>query len=215
MKYIGSFGRRDDMRSLALAFGIVLLAGLALAAIPAGGSHWCDETLVTVGPSFVASGSSQKFAITLRNQGANDTQLTTVEVAFEWETAPHVLNGGPLVAGGSIAYNVTSSAVPQGFHLVTVTFNGTNAADLPGEVTSCTGTRTIATIGATQDILGGIVDLLLMVLTIVIISVVIIVSLVFLLSRKRKTPPLQQPPPTGTSEGVTQEPSVEPPPSNP
>ena len=202
------------MRALVLAFAVVLPAVLALGALPAEGRHWCDETLVTVRPSFIASGSSQTFTITLRNEGANDTQLMAVEVVFEWESTPHVLSGAPLVAGGSIDYNVTSSAVPRGFHLVTVSFNGTNAADPPTEVTSCTETRSIATIDATEDILAGILNLLLFVLTVVIISVVVIVTLVFLLSRKRKAPP-RQPPPTGTPQEAPLEPSKEPPPPNP
>ncbi len=204
------------MRPLLGVVAVALLAVLTLGSPSAEASHWCGETLVRLNPTFVPSGTSALFTITFRNQGANDTQLLAAEVQFDWEASPRILGSGALLAGGSLDYSVTSSAVPSGFHVVTIEFNGTNTGDPPLQVTTCSVTRPFATTDTTQDFLGGLLNLILMVLTVVIISVVVMVVLVYMLSRKRKAPPT--PPPTPPPEGPTQELAPEPskgPPPNP
>lgn len=182
------------MRGLVIVVAITLLAGLPLGAPPAEASHWCGETLVTIDPAFVPSGSSQVFTVTFHNQGANDIQLESVEVLFEWETSPYVLGAGSLRPGGSLNYSVTSSAVPQGLHVVRITFNGTNTADPPAQVTTCTKTRPFATRDVAENLAALILNILITILVVVVLAVVVIVVLVLMAARKRKAPP--RPPPT-------------------
>jgi hypothetical protein len=194
---------------------VALLALLTLGSPSAEASHWCGDTLVRLEPTFVPSGSGALFTITFRNQGANDTQILTVEVQFEWEASPRILGSGALPAGGSLDYSVMSSPVPAGFHVVTIEFNGTNTGDPPLQVTTCSVTRPFATTDTGQDFLGGILNLILMVLTVVIISVVVMVVLAYMVSRKRRAPPTppQTPPPEGPMQEGAPEPSTGPPPN--
>lgn len=180
---------------LAVLIATALVAGLLLASPTTEASHWCGETNVSVNPPIVGSGIAQVFAIRLDNTGSNDTQLTSVQIDFDWETNPRTLAADVIVAGGSLDYTVTSSAIPAGIHTVTLTMIGTNDADGPGSVT-CNQTETVTTFGTGGAIFGGLVVILLVVVAVVVVIVVVIVVVVVVASKKKAPPtPPQMPPP--------------------
>ena len=209
------------MRALAWIFPFAFLAALALPVAPADASHWCAETVVTVNPPFVPSGVTQIFAITLDNTGASNTTLTSVQVQFDWESRSQSLGGGPLNAGASRTFTVTSVPVPAGTHNVSVTFVGTNDADIPPSPVTCSRIRTVQTIGEGGNILAGLFTILLVLLGIAITVVVVIVVVAVVLTRKKTPPePPQTPPPSpdrpsGSPEESPGGPHPGPPPSNP
>jgi len=209
------------MRALAWILPFAFLAALALPVAPADASHWCADTVVTVNPPFVPSGVTQPFAITLDNTGGSNTILTSVQVQFDWESMSQSLGGGPLNAGASRTFTVTSVPVPAGTHNVSVTFVGTNDADIPPSPVTCSRIRTVQTIGEGGNILGGFVTILLVILGIVIVVVVVIVVVAVVFTRKKSPPeppqtPLPSPdPPSVSPEEPSGGPHPGPPSSNP
>jgi len=206
------------MRVSALALVLVLLVGFVAAAPASQASHWCNETFVLVTPTVVTSGVGQTFVIQLTNEGADVTQLTSVQVRFAWETNPRSLGTGTLNPNSPELFTVTTSSVPAGVHAVTITFIGTSDGDPPGSPVTCTADLAIQAIGA-GGLFGGVVALLLIVLAIVVIVVVVIVVIVVVVSRKKKgsppPPPQTAAPPYYPPQAPPPGPPTAPPPSNP
>jgi Na+-transporting methylmalonyl-CoA/oxaloacetate decarboxylase gamma subunit len=202
------------MRANAILFAVALFAVVPLASPVGEASHWCARTTVRVSPSFVPAVLPLNFTVSLINNDGNDTTLTSVAVLFDWETTPRSLGGGSLPSGGTLERTVRPSPAPQGRRTVTVTLVGMNDGDPPSEVTTCTATRTVSSVGASEEILAAIMAILLFILGVAIVVVIVILVVAFTWGRK-KSPPPTPPPPSSPPSAPPPETPKEPPPTNP